>query len=303
LRKLKSDFPNAEITWITYSVEVIPLGWVDNILEFSFTNVLWLEQQHFDWLINLDKDREAIALAERITATKKSGFRMNQYGKCIPMGHPSEEHKWLTGVWDDLNQANTMNYMEEIFLICGYTFNGEEYILDVENQLASQTKDVSKIVVGLNTGCGARWTTRLWPDDRWAELATALMTLGYDTVLLGGPQEDEKNKRLAQLSGADYFGTTSLHQFFSLINKCDVIVSQVTMAMHVAIALKRYLVLLNNIFNRNEFYLYDRGVIIQPDLDCLGCFKQTFDQNCKSTNCMEMIGVSDVITCIRSRFP
>jgi hypothetical protein len=28
-----------------------------------------------------------------------------------------------------------------------------------------------KQVVGLNTGCGPRWNTRLWKDENWVELA------------------------------------------------------------------------------------------------------------------------------------
>ncbi|MCD6356670.1 MAG: hypothetical protein J7L66_05220, partial [Anaerolineaceae bacterium] len=96
LRKLRNEYPYAEITWLTYTPKVVPTKWVNNILDFSLQNIVWLYQQRFDWLINLDKDREAVALAEKITATKKSGFTMNNYGKCIPMGQPSEEHKWLT---------------------------------------------------------------------------------------------------------------------------------------------------------------------------------------------------------------
>lgn len=90
-------------------------------------------------------------------------------------------------------------------------------------------------------------------------------------------------------------------EFFNLINHCDIVVTQVTMAMHIAIALKKYLVLMNNIFNRNEFFLYDRGVIIEPNIECVGCFKQKFDQNCKIYNCMEMIKVSTILDAIESK--
>jgi heptosyltransferase-2 len=302
LRRLKKEFPNAEITWVTHTPDILPKEWVDNILDFTLPNIIWLTQQRFDWLINLDKDKEAISLTERIIATKKCGFKMNNFGKSISMGHPHEDHKWLTGIWDDLNKANTLNYLEEIFRICGYSFNNEEYILDVDEDI-SENIDNSKLIVGLNTGCGARWVTRQWPEANWVELAKLLAYKGYEPILLGGTLEDNKNKRIAATSRAIYFGTTSLRRFFSLVNKCHIIVSQVTMAMHVAIALKKYLVLMNNIFNRNEFYLYDRGVLIEPDLDCLGCFKQDFDKNCKSDNCMELISVFDVFEAIESKSP
>jgi len=55
-------------------------------------------------------------------------------------------------------------------------------------------------VVGLNTGCGGRWTSRLWPETHWVTLAASLKKNGYEVVLLGGEQEHEKNLRLAKKS-------------------------------------------------------------------------------------------------------
>jgi ADP-heptose:LPS heptosyltransferase len=300
LVRLRKELPSAEITWLTYSPEVIPEGWVDNVLDFSLPNVVWLQQQQFDWIINLDKDREAIALAERLSASRKSGFKMNRYGKCIPMGSVAENRKWLTGLWDDVNRANTLNYMEEIFSICGYDFAGEEYIVPFKSQPA-HNHGKSMVVVGLNTGCGARWPTRLWPEERWSELASSLMAKGYETVLLGGPQEDAKNQKISRLTGATYHGVKPLGDFFGSLDACDVVVTQVTMATHVAIALKKHVILLNNIFNRNEFFLYGNGCIIEPDLDCLGCFKQRFDSRCPVSNCMELISVQSVMSDIERR--
>jgi heptosyltransferase-2 len=57
-------------------------------------------------------------------------------------------------------------------------------------------------------------------------------------------------------------------------------VSAVSMAMHITIALKKKLVLFNNIFNKNEFYLYDRGVILEPDFDCPCYFTSVCPNNC-----------------------
>jgi heptosyltransferase-2 len=48
----------------------------------------------------------------------------------------------------------------------------------------------------------------------------------------------------------------------------------------VAIGLKKRIVLLNNIFNRNEFELYGLGEIIEPNVDCLGCYKSSCEEEC-----------------------
>jgi len=289
LRRMRKDSPNAEVSWLTYFPDLVPKKWVNKILDYKLQSLEWLKAQKFDWLINLDKDDEAIALAKLLDAKKKSGFGMGQYGKCRPLGNKHEKEKWLTGLWDDLNRVNKKNYMEEIFKICGYSFNGEEYILECENNYQWSEIGKNRKVIGLNTGCGGRWKTRLWGESRWVGLAKILKKNGYEVVLLGGPNEDSLNKEIAKKAQVKYPGFFELPVFIDLMNQCETIVTQVTMALHIAIALKKKVILINNIFNKNEFFLYGRGRIIQPDLKCLGCFKQRFDKKCPVANCMDLI--------------
>lgn len=129
LRRLKKESPNAEITWITYFPEALSQKWLDNILNFNLQNILWLQAQKFDWLINLDKDREALALCSLIKANRKSGFTLDDFGKCKSISNKAEKDKWLTGLWDDLNISNKKNYMEEIFNVCGYNYLYRKYYI------------------------------------------------------------------------------------------------------------------------------------------------------------------------------
>lgn len=279
LTRLRQAYPQAEITWLTLTPEIVPSE-VDRRLGFELKNIVSLLADQFDLLINLDKDREAIALAEKISAKRKEGFGMDpQTGKCVPLNERAR-HKWMTGLFDDLNRSNTKSYPEEIFEMCGFQFKGEPYILDVEKH--SWDIPEPRPLVGLNTGCGGRWTTRLWPDDHWLALINLLKSSGKGVLLLGGPQEHEKNQRFAALTGAAYPGTFSLKKFISLMGQCDVVVTGVTMAMHIALGLNRKLVLFNNIFNRNEFELYGLGQILEPPVDCKGCFRGACEKECMS---------------------
>ena len=301
LRKLKAEIPTAEITWLTYAPEVVPHSWVDRVLKLGVEALVWLQSQRFDWLINLDKEPEAIALTEQIRARRKSGFGMSHFGKCVPLdGSRAAEDKWQTGLWDDLNKANTLNYMQEMFAVCGFSFEGERYLLELSKDLDLEGfQNLPRPLIGLNTGCGKRWLTRLWSRQRWIELIGLLSSQGYGVVLLGGPDEDPVNRELSGETEAAYLGTRPLQQFFGMIDRCDVLVTQVTMALHVAIARSKPVVLLNNIFNRNEFDLYGRGRIIEPPLGCLGCFKQRFDAMCPTSNCMDLISAEDVFQAVR----
>ena len=291
LHKLKAQYPSAKIWWLTLTPEILP-SLVDEPLGFSLKNIVSLRSIRFDILYNLDKDREACALSEQIAATTKKGFRLKD-GIISPIDAAAEA-KYETGVFDDLSQVNTKSYPEEIFEICGFTFGGERYILD-RPAVPSTTWKINKRkrVVGLNTGCGGRWTSRLWADKNWIALAKALKKKGYEVVLLGGEQEHVKNQKLARASKAKYFGHYPLQQFIELVDQCDLVVTGVTMAMHITIGLGKKIVLFNNIFNKHEFELYGLGSVVEPDKPCR-CFYQPTCTN-SQYRCMEHLPVTGVV--------
>jgi heptosyltransferase-2 len=291
LHKLKATHPSAKIWWLTFTPEILP-SIVDEPLGFSLKNIVSLRSLHFDLLYNLDKDREACALAEQISATTKKGFRLKD-GLISPIDAAAET-KYLTGVFDDLSQANTRSYPQEIFEICGFSFGGERYVLDRPEKPSRVWKiNERKGVVGLNTGCGGRWTSRLWDDKNWISLARTLKKKGYEVVLLGGEQEHTKNQKLASATKAKYFGHFPLQQFIELVDQCDLVVTGVTMAMHITIGLGKKIVLFNNIFNKHEFELYGLGTIVEPDKPCR-CYYQPSCTNAQY-RCMEHVPVKSVV--------
>lgn len=285
LRKLRSAEPQPEIWWVTNTPEILPQATddgqtpgVDVILPFTPQSVVTLQATRFDTVYNLDKDREACALCSVLSAPIKKGFTLKD-GKCWPIDNAAED-KYLTGLFDDVSKANRKTYQQEIFEICGFTFNGEKYVLANSRSAYTWKLPKKKMIVGLNTGCGGRWTSRLWPDRYWVALARKLKRYGYAPLFLGGQQEHKKNLRLARHSGALYPGHFPLKQFISLVDQCDLVVTAVTMAMHIAIGLGKKLVLFNNIFNRHEFELYGLGEILEPDFDCTCYYSPTCPNNC-----------------------
>lgn len=267
--RLKSEHPKAKFYWLTQTPEVIPAE-VDVVLKFDYKSALYLQNTKFYITINLDKDSEACSLLEQINSDNKFGFTLKD-----GLPHPADkkaEHKFLTGIFDDLNQKNTKNYLEEIFEICGMKYNGEKYLLNPFEEFNSEWNLPSdKTIIGLNTGCGGRWITRLWADENWIKLADLLHEAGFYVLFLGGEQEHEKNLKLSKNSKGNYLGFFPLKKFINLINQCDLVITGVTMAMHITLALHKKIVLFNNIFNPNEFELFGLGEIIAPEKDCK-CF-------------------------------
>lgn len=299
IQKFRSVYPGCHISWITLSPEVVPVSSVDKIYKFEFKSVYALTHQKFDIAINLDKDVEACSLIEDVYAVEKYGFMM-QDGH-VSVANRLAEHKFITGMFDNISKLNTKNYLEEIFEICGFTFSGEPYVLELNPAFDNlwedlKTQAAGRKIIGLNTGCGERWLTRLWPEAYWLELIRKLQADGHFPLLLGGPAEDAMNRKYAAETGALYLGTFPLPQFFSLTNQCDVILTAVSMMMHIAIGLKIPQVLFVNIFNVHEFELYGRGLIVQPESGC-DCY---FGNSCKrESHCMKDLPVATVEAAIR----
>ncbi|MEW5800495.1 MAG: glycosyltransferase family 9 protein [bacterium] len=297
LRKIHQDFPYSKIYWLTKYPELLPEGEIFKILPFSLASLIFLLHEEFDIIYSLDKDLEAASLACLIKAKLKKGFSVTD-GAIVPFDQDAVP-KWLTGILDDKMKANTRHYVEELFEICGFQWSGEEYILPEPSAPDIPVFEDGRTTIGLNTGAGAIWPTRIWSEERWMELI-GLLKKDLTVLLLGGPGEDGKNKNLAQKTGALYFGVFPYRQFMGLIGRCDLIVTSVTMALHIAIGLKKKIVLLNNIFPSCEFYLYGLGKILEPPIDCLGCYKTAFDRHCTFRNCLDLVTAQKVETTIRS---
>ncbi|MFA5511057.1 MAG: glycosyltransferase family 9 protein [Candidatus Kapaibacterium sp.] len=293
LHVFKQKYPTKKIWWITYTPDIVP-SVVDRIFSYDVEGIEILKSVKFDIAVNLDKDLQACALMKNINADVSFGYTLEN-GVPAPVNQTAEP-KFITGLFDDVNKANTLTYPQEIFNICGFEFNGEEYILDCDTSIKWDLLNNGKKIIGLNTGCGARWISRLWSDDNWIELIKKLKNAGYFPMLLGGEQEDEKNTYLSEKTGAFYPGYFSLSVFISLMNQCDVIVSAVTMGMHIAVGLKKPLILMNNIFNPAEFELYGRGEIVMPKVEC-HCF---FSPKCTHDEyfCMDHLPVNSIYEAI-----
>lgn len=300
LVKYRKLYPNTHITWLTHSPDILPHdGSIDLIGKFEYKTILPILNKQFDIAINLDKDKEACVLLANVNAKKKYGFTWAEGH--IAGCNAAADRKLVTGFFDDESKANTKSYPQEIFEICELDFQKEEPVLNVNETLVNKwallrEKSGEKKIIGLNTGCGARWPTRLWEDKNWHKLIAALQKEGYYPVVLGGSDEDEKNKSFAQVTSAYYPGTYSLEEFIAITANCDLVVSAVSMMMHIAIGLKRPLVLFNNIFNKHEFEMYGRGIIVEPTSGC-DCY---YGNKCTRQHpCMLDLPVDTVFSAIK----
>lgn len=296
LVKLRELYPQAHISWLTRFPELIPNHLVDRVFSFSWEASMQLLGEKFNLLLALDKEPLEGSLAGKIQAQQVKGFLMNDKGKVLP-ADPDAEGKWRTGVDDRAMRANSKHFVEELFDICGFEFRGETYQMNVAKEHDFGFPEGAPIVA-LNTGSGPRWATRRWPVTHFKSLALDLRQRGYNVVLLGGPEEDAQNRELALQTGSFYPGVVSFQKFSELVKGCDVLVTGVTLALHVALAQETRVVLMNNIFPDNEFFLYGLGEVLGAKLGCRACYKAEVDLQCESLSCMGLIESDHVVDAI-----
>jgi len=292
--KYRDLYKNCQISWLTKYPDILPHDDIDKIYNFDFISTYIITHQQYDIAINLDKDFEACALLNDVFSKQKFGYTLKDGH--IALANPAAEHKFLTGLFDNISIKNKKSYLDEIFEICGMSFNNEQYLLPLNSTYNAKWNKINELannrkIIGLNTGCGIRWLTRLWPDSSWIELINKLKENNYFPIVLGGMDEDIKNSSFSSKTGVYYPGIYTLTEFIAILNHCDVIVSAVSMTMHIAMGLHKPLVLFNNIFNKNEFYLYNNGVILEPETGC-DCY---YGEKCKrERHCMLDLKVDTV---------
>jgi ADP-heptose:LPS heptosyltransferase len=272
---------------------------VDKLLKFTRENFEIIKNINFNLAINLDKEMICCELIKQVPAKEKKWYHHKDM-KILPIDKDAE-YLFERGISDSFMKKDTRHYIDEIFEVCGLIFNEEKYILPkyVVPNAVRDWLDSSKKKIWLNTGTSWTWKTRLRKNENWIELAQKLLNQWYEVIILGWPAEDEKNKEISSISWAKYFWTFDFKNFIWIVSLVDIMLTQVTFAMHVAIGLWKKTVLFNNIFNNHEYHFYDIPYkIIEPDVNCKMCYKSKYDSKCEVPNCMDTITTSNTLSAI-----
>jgi heptosyltransferase-2 len=155
--------------------------------------------------------------------------------------------------------------------------------------------DFSLPVIGLNTGAGRRWELKQWREEGYLELVERVAKKRpVQFLLLGGPEERERHKRLSSRSSVPLIDAgcdNPLRHFASLVGECNLVITGDTLAMHLSLALSRRTIVLFGPTSAAEIELYGLGEKVVPQMECLSCYKPTCDFE---PNCMELISTDMV---------
>lgn len=293
------------ITWVTRK-ESRPLltrnPYITEVFEYGPDALLQLQTRTFDRVINLDAGKTSAALASMADARQKDGFVLDMRGY-VQATNPAAR-KWLEmGVSDDLKRQGTRTYQEIMLEIIGCSGADHHYVLELSEEERARGQahlvrlgiDLSRPIIGLNTGAGQRWQLKQWREEGYLELVERLAkSHAVQFVLLGGPEERERHQRLISRSRVPLIDSgcdNPVRHFAALVAACSLVVAGDTLAMHLALALRRRAVILFGPTSSAEIEMYGLGEKVIPPMDCLVCYKPTCDF---VPNCMDLISTNMV---------
>ncbi len=142
----------------------------------------------------------------------------------------------------------------------------------------------------------AKWETKLWSIDRFANLADRLIKEYNAEIIFTGSMEDFDTiqsiiTRMTR-TAVNLAGLSSLKGLAALYEKADVVISTDTGPMHMAAAVKTPVVALfgpTSPLRTGPFGSIHQ--VIRVEMECSPCFKRV----CKTKNCMLKIDIDQVI--------
>ncbi len=229
---------DGQVTWVT-SAKAAPLL-ADNPFIHRLYAIERLDhgppRERFDQVINLEDEPAAARLASELNARERVGTFWD--GDAIAYSESSRE--WfdmsLSSRFDKLEadrqkMANRKAYQELIFAMLGKRFEGQEYVLKAPADLSAV-----RGLVGLESRAGDAWPMKQW--NQFSALVRELEAAGFTVT--------------------SFEQRPTLEQYIADIERCEYVVCGDTLAMHIALALKKQIVAIFTCTAPQEIYDYGR---------------------------------------------
>lgn len=299
LHAIKRKYPDSTIYWITLKIAAPLLfnnQFIDKVFSYDHESISILNEIEFDLVMNVDKSQRSCALANSVKAKRKLGFGLNGNGQIISLNEGAN-YNYRLGMDDHLkfkvNKRTGEDYLAETFELEykneDYTFNffdeEIEFINNYKKEIGISEDDK---IIGFNTGCSNLYPNKKMTVEQHIELISRFLSYNkYKIMLLGGPEDTERNAEIYSHFRNKIINTPTtggVRRGACYESIPQLIITGDSFGMHLAIALKKYVVAWFGLSCWTEIELFGRGVkIYQEDLFCSPCWKKVcpYDIECR----------------------
>jgi heptosyltransferase-2 len=307
LPAVKRRDPASTVHWMTLPsamplLENNPL--IDRVWPYDFETVTILQSIRYHRLYSVDKSPRSNALAMMVPAGEKLGFGLDRNGAIVPFNREAE-YAYRLGLDDRLkfkeNRVTGVRFLAQALKL---DYRQDEYILEMtddEKGLAREFRRKNRIsdgdtVIGFNTGCSDLFPNKKMTVDQhlWLIKRMRKAMPKARLVLLGGRAETERNREIAKRAGPFVISSPTeegLRRGIVYLQACDLVVTGDTSAMHMAIALKKWVVAWFGLSCSSEIELFGRGEKIVSKLECAPCWKKA----CDHLSCVKQLDMGAVL--------
>ncbi len=312
LTSIKRKYPDSHVTWVTQKpsdqlLKGNPL--IDRVLTTDRDDLLALGALQFDVALCVDKSLKAAGVLASTKFEKLYGFKVDaKLGAILPATDAAVE-LWELGLSDYKKffvnkKPETQLSREALELpasVGSDEISSDEYFVPLnaaEFSLAAERRHqwagANEWVVGLNTGCSDVIQYKKLSIETHRELVLRLQAVaGVRVVLLGGPEDELRNQRIAH--GLDVVQSptqSGLRDGLVSVQACDIVITGDSLGMHMAIALKKWVVAWFGPTCAHEIELFGRGVKVMSQAACSPCWKRQCN---KDVMCYDLVSVPELL--------
>lgn len=184
---------------------------IDRVIKINAFTPFHLMREHFDVVVNLEKDPGLCALADMIPAWRRFGFRLDpQTGSTAAYEHSLDA---LHAAADpQVKRRAGRAWIDWLFEMLGSRYNGEPIVLG-HRPAEGPTHDI-----GFNYRVGKKFPLKAWPREYWDQLEAMLKP---DFSITWQPGADDLDH---------------LERYIDWVGSCRLLVTNDSLGMHIAAA-------------------------------------------------------------------
>ena len=308
LPAIRRKYPESTISWITLKNAHRLLDhnpYLHRVHVWEPESWMKLQAMQFDLVLSIDKSVHGGAFVKTLKSRKKVGYGIGARGAIIPLNKEAR-YNYRLGLDDHLKfRVNRKPSTQLLTEAMGLRFRRDEYILNLSTDEEAFCRryrhdhalDGRALTVGINTGCSLLYPNKKMTVDQHVVLIRELEKIsGVRIVLLGGPEDTERNAEIVRRTGEATVSTPTtegLRRGMCYENICDVVITGDSFGMHLAIALKKFVIVWFGVSCPQEIDLYDRGIKLVPEgLECSPCWKRECPYGLE---CLQMIDLRRIV--------
>ncbi|MFP5518858.1 MAG: glycosyltransferase family 9 protein [Bdellovibrionia bacterium] len=310
LSGIKRKYPQHRIYWLTDKpAHFLLQGHPDihQVVTSEWQDYVSLKAISFEAIFVVDKSLQAVGLASDLKSDQWFGFK-SQNGAIIPATSAAEE-LWSLGLSNHkkffVNTKSEVQLMYEALELGSFCYQDYDLPLSLQESYEAQQRrnlwreTPSQWIVGINTGCSHVIPYKKLTIEYHRQLIREIKARwgnAVSIVLLGGPEDSERNNSIAQELDVIVSATQAgLRDGLVSVAACDIVLTGDSLGMHMAISQKKHVIAWFGPTCAHEIHFYGRGQALLSPVSCAPCWKRSCQ---KDTMCYDLLPVEEWLSAL-----